>query len=311
IVLNGTQKVALSVGLKFSIPPQRHHPVNVQTQFECLHDQLKSLEATSTDAAACFKFRLVDLAHQYQRTPISQQSLLSKEQINQLKELLKNTELVILPPDKGSEVVLLNRADYINRMQSILSDTSKFVIDEDQTDAVQNAERQINLTPKNLHHEGLIGQTNPKKLSLKDSLTPSMYGLPKAHNPGASYRPILFKIGSPYHRLAQWLVSPIEPVRSKLAVHSLKDTSEFVELISNINVKHQVITSFDIESLFTNVPLDEVINIVCSYATEHKLALSIPIDELSKLLKMCTSNIELVFNGTCYRQIDVVAMGTQ
>ncbi|KAA3676317.1 uncharacterized protein DEA37_0004741 [Paragonimus westermani] len=116
--------------------------------------------------------------------------------------------------------------------------------------------------------------------------------------------------GSPYHRLAQWLVSLIEPVRSRLAVHSLKDTFEFVELTSNINVKHQIVTSFDVESLFTNVLLDEVINIVCNYATEHKLALGISIDELWKLLKMCTSNIQSVFNGTYYRQIDGVAMGS-
>ncbi|KAA3677275.1 uncharacterized protein DEA37_0014775 [Paragonimus westermani] len=104
--------------------------------------------------------------------------------------------------------------------------------------------------------------------------------------------------GSPYHRLAQRLVSLIEPVRSKLAVHTLEDTFEFVELISNINVKHQIMTSFDVKSLFTNVPPDEVINIVCNYATEHMLALGIPIDELSKLLKMCTSNNQFVFNGT-------------
>ncbi|KAA3677273.1 uncharacterized protein DEA37_0014771 [Paragonimus westermani] len=115
IVLNRTQKEALSVGLKFSIPPQKNHPVNLQTQFECLHDRLKSLEVTLTDAAAWFKSRI-----------------------------------------RGSGVVLLDRADYINEMQSILLDTSKFVIDEDQTDAMQNAERQINRALKNLHHKGLI-----------------------------------------------------------------------------------------------------------------------------------------------------------
>ncbi|KAA3674489.1 uncharacterized protein DEA37_0004738, partial [Paragonimus westermani] len=131
-----------------------------------------------------FKSRLVDLAHQYQRTPISQQCLLSKERINQLKEFRKNTELIILPPDKGSGVVLLNRANYINKMQSILSDTSKFVIDEDETDAVQSAERQINRALKKLHHKGLIDQTNLKKLSPKGSVTPRMYGLPKPHKPG-------------------------------------------------------------------------------------------------------------------------------
>ncbi|KAA3681436.1 uncharacterized protein DEA37_0010760 [Paragonimus westermani] len=143
--------------------PSKHRSIN-----------FKALKGTSTDAAAWFKSRLVDLAHQYQRTHISQQCLQNKEHINQLKEIRKNTELIILPQDKGSGVVLLNRADYINKMYSILSGTSKFVIDEDQTDAVQNAERQINRALKNLHHKGLIEQTNLKKLSPKGSVTPIM-----------------------------------------------------------------------------------------------------------------------------------------
>ncbi|KAA3678615.1 uncharacterized protein DEA37_0001564 [Paragonimus westermani] len=134
---------------------------------------------TPTETDALFTSRLVDLAHQYQRTPISQRCLLSKKHISKLKELRKNTEVIILPPDKGSGVVLLNRADYINKMHSILSHTSKFVIDEGRTDAVQNAERQINRALKNLHRKGLIDQTNLKKLSPKGSVTPRMYGLPK------------------------------------------------------------------------------------------------------------------------------------
>ncbi|KAA3676835.1 uncharacterized protein DEA37_0009586 [Paragonimus westermani] len=56
-------------------------------------------------------------------------------------------------------------------------------------------------------------------------------------------------------------------------------------------------TSLDVELPYTNDPFDEVINIVCNHAIEHQLILAIHIDELSKLLRMCTFVIQLMFHG--------------
>ena len=183
INLNKIQMEALSVGLKFGIPPHRSNFINVQTQFECLFEQMKSLSSTSPDAVTWLKSRLVDLAYQYQHTPISQSCLLSKEHIHQLKELQRNPELIILPPDKGSGVVLLNRTDYGGKLHSIVSDASKFVIDPDQTDSVQKIERKVTQALKSLHSRGVISNETLNRLTPKGSVTPRMYGLPKTHKP--------------------------------------------------------------------------------------------------------------------------------
>ncbi|KAF6770916.1 hypothetical protein AHF37_10889 [Paragonimus kellicotti] len=63
--LNRTEMEALSVGLRFCIPPFNISDIHVETQFELLYDQVKTLEPTSNDAAGWFKVKLVDLAHQY------------------------------------------------------------------------------------------------------------------------------------------------------------------------------------------------------------------------------------------------------
>ena len=54
------------------------------------------------------------------------QPLISRNTIKVLKELRKNRNLVILKPDKGNGVVVLDRLDYDNGILKIISDTSKF-----------------------------------------------------------------------------------------------------------------------------------------------------------------------------------------
>ena len=43
-----------------------------------------------------------------------------------LNNLVKNKGLVIQKADKGNDIVILNRSDYISRLSKILEDASKF-----------------------------------------------------------------------------------------------------------------------------------------------------------------------------------------
>ena len=51
---------------------------------------------------------------------------LSKDEHLDLKDLIKNRDLVIQKTDKGNTVVIFNKNDYISRMEVILNDSSKF-----------------------------------------------------------------------------------------------------------------------------------------------------------------------------------------
>ena len=72
--------------------------------------------------------------------------------------------------------------------------------------------------------------------------------------------------------------------------------------------------SFDVVSLFTNVPLEEVINI-CADALYRNDDIEPVITTLTEssfkeLMRLVTSGVEFSFNGTMFRQIDGVAMGS-
>ena len=68
----------------------------------------------------------------------------------QLKTLKDNTQLTILPADKGNATVILNTTDYKLKIASLLGDCAYKKLDKDPTDSI---ERKTIKLLKNLHSQ--------------------------------------------------------------------------------------------------------------------------------------------------------------
>ena len=69
--------------------------------------------------------------------------------------------------------------------------------------------------------------------------------------------------------------------------------------------------SFDVTSLFTNIPLEETIEIILRRVyIDQEINANIPKKETKELLHLCTKNFHFMFNNEIYIQIDGVAMGS-
>ena len=68
--------------------------------------------------------------------------------------------------------------------------------------------------------------------------------------------------------------------------------------------------SYDVTSLFTNIPLQETIDIAINLIFNHNPNLNITKKELKKLLLFATSQTHFIFNCNFYNEIDGVAMGS-
>ena len=139
-----------------------------------------------------------------------------------------------------------------------------------------------------------------------------IYGTPKMHkfSPSDSFpklRPILSSIGTFNYNLACFpcdLLSPLVPVD-----YSCKDTFSFVSQIKNANLSKNFLVSYDITSLFTNIPLQGTIDIAINLIFNHNPNLNITRKELKKLFLFATSQTHFIFNRKFYNQINGVAMG--
>ena len=68
--------------------------------------------------------------------------------------------------------------------------------------------------------------------------------------------------------------------------------------------------SFDVESLFTNIPLLESIELAVDYILSGNPNIKLSKDSLKELILVATAQTHFLFQGNYYDQIDGVAMGS-
>jgi len=153
----------------------------------------------------------------------------------------------------GTLYVLLNKDDYYNKLNEILNDTTKFK--SIKTDPTPGLKVKLNKLIKQINNHidddlpTLVGEYQPGYL----------YGNVKTHKNNNPLRPIISQIPTVTYPVAKFLnktLSPYIPCK-----YYLQSSREFINILTtNKPLNH--IASLDVESLFTNVPIHETINII-------------------------------------------------
>ena len=136
-----------------------------------------------------------------------------------------------------------------------------------------------------------------------------LYGLPKIHKPDVPLRPILAAYNTAMYNLAKFLIPLIEPFSTN--DFALKNYYQFYDQISSLNLhSNSFMASFDISSLYTNVPVLETINIICdSVFNNDSIFHSLTKEDFCKLLHLAVDDTYFIFNKTLYKQTDGLSMG--
>ena len=90
---------------------------------------------------------------------------------------------------------------------------------------------------------------------------------------------------------------------------TVKDSFHFAEEIAD--QQHDLFMgSLDVDSLFTNIPLEETIEICTNELfKESETVEGLSKTEFKELLSLATKDSHFIFEGTLYKQIDGMAMG--
>ena len=177
---------------------------------------------------------------------------------------LRKNNIIITKPDKGSGVAFLNKSDYVDKKSEILDDQSKFkrlgpISSNDNTASIELRlqKRLLDLVKADLMPKWIYDGIRPT-----GSQRPRMYGLPKTYKEGTSLRPMLSVTGLSHHELGKWLAGLLQPMLERFSSHCISDLFTFAKTMQNLDIDSNVfMCSFDVSSLFTNVPLDEIIKI--------------------------------------------------
>ncbi|XP_076037629.1 uncharacterized protein LOC143023045 [Oratosquilla oratoria] len=237
--LTDTEKEALSLGLKFDTGYDKTSFTEYVTRNYKWKDNDVD-KGFAQGVIACYKA----LANtQYHSIP--------KRYMKVLNELGRNKELVITQADKGGGIIILDKSDYENKMMELLSDGTTYEekhhsYAEEKTRKFTSRARQILIKTKKGKELLHLLEENP--------CIPRMRGLPKIHKPGIPMRPITSGIGSAPHRLAKRLAKPLSNALGSISQAHLKNSTDLINRLNNVDFKGKEMASFDVKALFTSVP---------------------------------------------------------
>ena len=239
-----------------------------------------------------------------------------KEELAALTNLCKNKDIVIQKSDKGNSVVIVDKDIYIKRMENLLSDHRKFEKVTLKNDAflnfVVNQEKHIDTIFINLVDCNSMSKEMRKFVKPVGTRPGIMYGNCKVHKQQVDgcppFQPILLTLQTPTYNLAKFLVPILNPLTKNQ--YTVKDSFQFAEEICEQDPT-LTMGSLDVDSLFTNIPLDETIDICINQLFENTDTVEgFKKSELKQLLCLATKESYFIFNDLLYKQIDDVAMGS-
>ena len=280
-----------------------------------MFNSLKKHKVYNSDRSPPLKTSLQSIANHffYKFKPFKVFSpIIHKSDINILKDLSKDSNISICRPDKGNGVVIMNKNDYINKVQTILQDQTKFKIIDNIDPLVYTLrlEDRINKTLNKFNKLGVINDSTKRELSASGTHPGILYGLPKIHKPNTPIRPILSAIGTSTYNISKYLVNLLSHLTD--SPYKIRNSYDFTQFITNFtNANQYIMASFDITSLFTNIPIDETNEIIMGKLFPHAQSCfnGYNREQFHSLLKLATKNTNFFFNNNLYEQIDGVGMG--
>ena len=222
-------------------------------------------------------------------------------------------DLAILKSDKGNGAVLINNSDYYQSLESLFSDKSIFcLIDKDHTlTQLSSLQRYL----RTLLNHGEINEDQFKKLRSQNAIVARAHALSKIHksyNHLPPSRHIVDTISSCYYNVGSLLTNLLTPLTHNKFV--LKNSFHAAPKICNIPPQlfdnGYIFASFDVTSLFRNVPLNRTFNIILDLVyNENLVNTNLGKKTLKKLIKDTCSKTVFTANKTLYQKIDGVSMG--
>ena len=214
----------------------------------------------------------------------------------------------ILRPDKGSGVVILKKLDYQSCMTELFADKTKFKKLKSDPTLTQLTTLQNYL--RTIYNRGEITGDTFSEVQPQSTKPARAHGLPKTHknfDTFPPFRPIIDTTGTAYQPIAKYLTRLLNPLT--MNSHTLKDSFEAVSRIQNIPEQlfrdGYRFVSFDVKSLFTNVPLKKTINIIVDRIyNKQQINTTLKKRTLKKLLLDSCTKTPFSINGVGTLQTD-------
>ena len=182
--------------------------------FEIVYRNVKTMDVASSDLGS-IKVALEEYAYSsFREYNFLKELNLSTDEYNALKKLSSLENIIIQKLDEKNSVVLMNRDDYLNQIETLISDPAKFqkllVPENKDYNFMVKEKRLVDNILDTLYEKNAITR-DIKTLLTPDGPSPArLYGLPKIHkalvDSLSNYISIISQIVSPTYKIAKYLL---------------------------------------------------------------------------------------------------------
>ncbi|BHF80532.1 hypothetical protein SprV_0702366000 [Sparganum proliferum] len=275
-------------------------PVTFIASFESV---LRQTGATD-EAKDLLRHQVSSLLMSYRKT----HSLLRDEQ-KALRELKADTEIVILPADKGRSTVILDKVDYRHKALLLLNDRQSYKVSD--AASLKSLVAKVNRILTRLKKDKVITVKDWYMAKPAETAMARFYGLPKVHQPDVPLRPIVSIRGTPTYGLASWLFQKLRflTAGSQTTVHSAE---QFLDKVRAVTIEpNERMVPFDVVSLFTSIPQALAVETLSDLLRQNYDGGDgqPTAQDLIGLMGHCLKTF-FTFEGTTYEQIKGTPMGS-
>ena len=190
--------------------------------------------------------------------------------------------------DKGNGVVVMDRVIFNLQMYALSSNKNKFKkLSEDLT---KLREGQLQRYLRELKKKQFFDDATYERIYPSGSQPSRLYDMRKVHKIKSnsdvpSFRPRVSSVGSFNFNLSRFLCDMLTPFI--LTDYFTQDSFSFVKEVQEVSDSDYLMVSYDVCSLFTNIPLNETIDLAVDIIFDNNQKLNITKPQLKKTFHFC------------------------
>ena len=160
-------------------------------------------------------------------------------------------------------------------------------VERDEDALLRSLQDKLNNFLRDLKKQDKISEQDYLRCYTSGTSLGAMYGLAKTHKPDIPLRPIVSAYNTPNYNIGKFVLPMISHLSTNQYV--LRNSYEFTHQIGELQGASDAhMCSFDIKSLYTNVPVSETIDIIMEkiFTQDVKTHFGFTCKEFKKLLEM-------------------------